>query len=173
MSADLAGRLARLEQRVQQLEDERAVARVIAAYGPLVDGGDAARVAALWASDGVYDVDELLMTGPAEIAAMVRSPAHQRWIAGGCAHLVGPPHVTVTGDDAIAVCHSLMVVHDNGRFVVRRATANRWRLRRGAGGWQVVDRTNRVLDGREEAPHLLTGGIPGADVPGHSPGVEP
>ncbi|SEK73445.1 SnoaL-like domain-containing protein [Blastococcus sp. DSM 46786] len=166
MSADLAGRLAHLEQRVQQLEDERAVAQVVAAYGPLVDGGDDARVAALWDPDGVYDVDELLMTGRAEIAAMVRSPAHQRWIAGGCAHVVGPPHVTVTGDDAVAVCHSLMVVHDDGRFVVRRATANRWRLRRGAEGWQVVDRTNRVLDGRAEAPRLLSAGIFGNGSPG-------
>ncbi|TFV64316.1 nuclear transport factor 2 family protein [Geodermatophilus sp. DF01-2] len=164
MSADVAGRLAELERRLQQLEDERAVAQVIAAYGPLVDGGDADRVAALWAPEGVYDVDELLMTGRAEITAMVRSTAHQNWIAGGCAHVVGPPHVTVTGDEAVAVCHSLMVVHDEGRFVVRRATANRWRLHRGAEGWQVAERTNRVLDGRDEAPRLLAGGIPADDA---------
>jgi uncharacterized protein (TIGR02246 family) len=155
VSADVEVRLAALERRLRGLEDERQVARVVAAYGPLVDGGDAERVAALWEPDGVYDVDELLMTGRAQIQDMVSSPAHQRWIAGGCAHLVGPPHVTVDGDEAVAVCHSLMVVHQDGAFVLRRATANRWRLRRTRDGWQVTERTNRVLDGRAEAPELL------------------
>jgi uncharacterized protein (TIGR02246 family) len=160
VSAGLEVRLAALEERLRRLEDERQVARVVAAYGPLVDGGDAERVAALWEPDGVYDVDELLMTGRAQIAAMVDSPAHQGWIAGGCAHVVGPPHITVTGDEAVAVCHSLMVVHQEGAFVLRRATANRWRLCRTRDGWQVTERTNRVLDGRAEAPELLRTGMP-------------
>lgn len=156
---DLDTRLAALEERLGQLEDERAVVRLVGAYGPLVDSGDADGVAALWETDGVYDVDELLMTGRAEIAAMVRSTPHQGWIVGGCAHVVGPPHVTVTGDDAVAVCYSLMVVREDDRFVVRRATANLWRLRRSAHGWLVANRTNRVLDGREEAPALLAAGL--------------
>jgi uncharacterized protein (TIGR02246 family) len=158
---DAETRLAALEQRLALLEDERAVARLVAAYGPLVDSGDAEGVAALWAPDGVYDVDELLMTGRAEIEAMVRSSAHQGWIAGGCAHVVGPPHVTVTGDEAVAVCYSVMVVREDGGFVVRRATANVWRLRRSPTGWLVANRTNRVLDGRNEAPELLATGLGG------------
>jgi uncharacterized protein (TIGR02246 family) len=160
--SDLEGRLALLEDRLAVLEDERAVARVVAAYGPLVDSGDAERVAALWEPDGIYDVDELMMTGRAEIAAMVHSANHQRWIAGGCAHVVGPPHVTVIGDVATAVCYSLMIVLDEGEFRLRRATANLWRLRRGPDGWRVTERTNRVLDGRPEAPALLAAGVPTA-----------
>lgn len=159
---DVVAHLARLEERLSALEDERDVARVISAYGPLVDAGDASGVAALWEPDGIYDVDELVMTGRAEIAAMVHSPNHQGWIAGGCAHLVGPPHVSVTGDDAVAVCHSLMVVRQQGHFVVRRATANHWRLRRGRNGWRVTVRTNRVLDGRPESPTLLGDGVVGS-----------
>jgi uncharacterized protein (TIGR02246 family) len=158
---DLEQRLTVLEERLGQLEDERAVARLIAAYGPLVDSGDAEGVAALWESDGVYDVDELLMTGRTEIAEMVRSAPHQGWIAGGCAHVVGPPHVSVTGDEAVAVCYSLMIVQTNGGFVLRRATANLWRLRRSPSGWLVSNRTNRVLDGREQAPALLAAGLGG------------
>lgn len=151
--------LAVLEARIQRLEDEAAVARLIASYGPLVDAGAAEAVAALWKADGVYDVDELVMRGRDEIVAMVESANHQGWIAGGCAHFVGPPVVTVTGDDAVAVCHSLMVVNQDGRFLVRRATANHWRLRRTATGWQVTVRTNRVLDGRTESPVLLASGL--------------
>ncbi|MFD0537223.1 nuclear transport factor 2 family protein [Actinomadura luteofluorescens] len=88
-------RLAALEERLRALEDEREITRLILSYGPLVDGGCAAEVAGLWEPDGVYDVDELMMTGHPEIEGMVRSANHQRWISGGCAHVVGPPHVAV------------------------------------------------------------------------------
>ncbi|KDQ70946.1 nuclear transport factor 2 family protein [Streptomyces halstedii] len=154
-------RIAALEARIGLLEDERAVARAMASYGPLVDGGDAETVAALWAPDGVYDIDEIFLAGREHIHEMVASPAHQGWIRQGCAHVVGPPHITVDGDEAVAVCHSLMVVHEEGRYVVRRATANHWRLRRTPSGWQVVTRTNRILDGRAESPALLLAGVRG------------
>ncbi|MBE3011811.1 nuclear transport factor 2 family protein [Microbispora sp. NEAU-D428] len=156
---DLERRLARLEERTRALEDEREVTRLILSYGPLVDSGSADAVAGLWDADGVYDVDELLMRGRAQIAAMVRSDAHQGWIAGGCAHFVGPPHVTVTGDDATAVSYSLMVTHGDGGFALRRATANHWTLHRADSGWRIVTRTARVLDGRPESPALLASGV--------------
>ncbi|MDR7303884.1 nuclear transport factor 2 family protein [Haloactinomyces albus] len=163
--SDVEQRLAALERRVEELEDERAVARLVASYGPLVDSGSAEAVAGLWRQDGSYDVDELLMTGHEEIAAMVRSANHRRWIDSGCAHLVGPPHVTVTGNEAVAVCHSLMVIHTGGRFRIRRATANHWRLRKDTGGWRITTRTNRVLDGRPESSELLAAGIGHGDTP--------
>ncbi|GAA0593906.1 nuclear transport factor 2 family protein [Actinomadura livida] len=153
-------RLAALEERLRLLEDEREITRLILSYGPLVDGGRAEDVAALWDDDGVYDVDELLMTGRAEIEAMVRSTPHQRWIAGGCAHFTGPPHVAVSGDDATAVAYTLMIVNTADGFTLRRATANHWRLRRTPSGWRAVERTNRVLDGREESPALLASHFP-------------
>ncbi|MFE4454301.1 nuclear transport factor 2 family protein [Streptomyces sp. NPDC056796] len=161
--------LARLERRLNRLEDEAAVTSLILSYGPLVDSGSARAVADLWVEDGVYDVDELLMTGRAEIEAMVHSPGHQRWISQGCAHVVGAPRVRVDGDEAVAVCYTTMIVRDPeaGAFVVRRATANHWRLRRGPDGWRVTVRTNRVLDGRAESPALLaSGGSPALLAPG-------
>ncbi|TYB45285.1 nuclear transport factor 2 family protein [Actinomadura chibensis] len=159
---DVETRLNALEARLRLLEDERAVTRLILSYAPLVDSGCAADVAALWAEDGVYDVDELLMSGRAEVEAMVRSEGHQGFIAGGCAHFAGPPHVVVSGDEATATGYTLMIVHGPDGFFVRRATANRWRLRRTPFGWRVVNRTSRVLDGRQESPDLLAGHFPGA-----------
>ncbi|WP_030169841.1 nuclear transport factor 2 family protein [Spirillospora albida] len=155
-------RLAALESRVRALEDERAITRLILSYGPLVDSGRAAEVAALWSEDGVYDVDEIMMTGRPEIEAMVRSTPHQRWIAGGCAHVVGPPHVTVTGDTATAVGYTMMIVNTPDGFTLRRATANHWTLARTESGWTATNRTNRVLDGREESPDLLASHFPRA-----------
>jgi hypothetical protein len=161
--ADTRQALARLERRLSRLEDEAAVTSLILSYGPLVDSGQAEAVASLWEVDGVYDVDELLMTGRTEIEAMVRSPNHQRWIGLGCAHVVGAPRVRVLGDDAVAVCYTTMIVRDpeTGAFTLRRATANHWRLRRGPDGWRVTVRTNRLLDGRAESPALLASGVAG------------
>ncbi|ACY99062.1 MULTISPECIES: nuclear transport factor 2 family protein [Thermomonospora] len=158
----LEERLRALEERLRLLEDEREITRLILSYGPLVDSGCAQAVAELWEPEGVYDVDELLMNGRREIAAMVRSRNHQGWIAGGCAHFIGPPHVTVDGDEATAVGYTLMIVNTPDGFTLRRATANRWRLRRTAAGWRAVERTNRVLDGRKESPDLLASCFPGA-----------
>ena len=45
-------RLALLEQRLRRAEDELAIARLMASYGPLVD---ADAVAGLWTDDGEYN----------------------------------------------------------------------------------------------------------------------
>jgi hypothetical protein len=154
-------RLAALEQRLRALEDVREITRLLGTYGALADSGRAEEVAAIWEPDGVYDNDEITMVGRRQLAAMIGSAPHQGWIDGGCAHFNGPATVTVDGDTAIAVTHSLMVVHQDGHFVVRRATANHWQLRRGAEGWRATVRTGRILDGRPESPALLAAGALG------------
>lgn len=156
MSDDL---LQQLATRVRALEDERDVARVVARYGPLVDTGDAA-VADLWLEEGVYDVDELLMEGARAVGAMVRSPQHQAFVAAGCAHFQGPVDVRVRGDEAEAVGYSLMLVHEDSAFRLRRVTANHWQLTRTGDGWRVVRRTSRLLDGGEEAHDVLRRSAP-------------
>ncbi|HET9501091.1 MAG TPA: nuclear transport factor 2 family protein [Marmoricola sp.] len=148
-------RLAAMEERLQRLEDEQAIVQLVASYGPLVDSGSAELVAALWTEDGVYDVDELFMGSRADIAAMVGSPEHQGLIARGCTHFLGPVQVQVDGDEAVAVCHSILLVHHEGRYLPVRSGANRWELRRTAAGWSTVRRTTRALDGRAEAHELL------------------
>lgn len=144
-----------LEDRLRRLEDERDVARIVAAYGPLVDTGNP-RVADLWLEDGVYDVDELLMEGAPAVAAMVRSQPHQAFVAEGCAHFQGPVDVVVRGDEASAVGYSLMLVHEEQGFRLRRATANHWQLVRTAEGWRVARRTSRKLDGSAAAREVLS-----------------
>ncbi|MGW4126148.1 nuclear transport factor 2 family protein [Nocardia sp. NPDC004711] len=154
-------RLAALESRLRLLEDEREIQRIVARYGPLVDGGAAEDVAALWTEDGVYDVDGLFMEGRGDISAMVRSATHQGFIAGGCAHFQGPVHITIDGDVATGASYSLMVLHRAGEFEVRRATAHHWRFDRTARGWRVRRRTSRALDGDDVAHGLLGAGVRG------------
>lgn len=149
-----------IERRLKRLEDERDIARLIASYGPLVDAGDAERAAGLWTSDGVYDVGDWVMNGRDEIAAMVRSDAHQGLIAQGCCHFFGPPVVTVEGDSATAVCEStLLVARESGGYAVIRAGVHVVRLRRDTNDWRIVDRTARQLDGSETVRDMITSAL--------------
>jgi hypothetical protein len=68
--------LAELQRRLQHIEDERAIERLIASYGPLVDAGEAQAASQLWATDGSYDVEGWPMRSRDDVAAMVRSDAH-------------------------------------------------------------------------------------------------
>lgn len=151
-------RLDDLERRLGRIEDEREIERMIARYGPLVDAGDADAVGDLWAEDGTYDVEGWSMRSRADVAAMVRSPEHQGLIGGGCCHFLGPAVVTVDGDTAVAVCESALLVHREGRFVVGRAGANLFRVRRIDGRWQITSRTTAALDGKPAARQLLSDG---------------
>jgi ketosteroid isomerase-like protein len=155
-------RLAALEHRLMFLEDERAIARLIASYGPLVDAGEAEAVASLWAPDGSYDVGDWVMSSRAEVDAMVKSDAHQGLMARGCCHFFGPPVVTVDGDTAQAVCQSTVLVRrEAGGYQVMRAGVHLIRLRRAEHGWQIVSRVARQLDGSGEAFGLITTGVEG------------
>ena len=156
----MTDRLESIERRLRQLEDERDIARLIASYGPLVDAGHADRAAGLWTDDGVYDVGDWVMNGRAEIAAMVRSDAHQGLIARGCCHFFGPPIVTVDGDEAVAVCEStLMVRRESGGYAIARAGVHLLRLRRDGGAWRIVHRTARQLDGGQAGTELIDAGL--------------
>ncbi|QTJ66868.1 nuclear transport factor 2 family protein [Rhodococcus sp. ZPP] len=145
--------------RVAVLEDKLAILELMTAYGPAIDSGSAEAVARLWTEDGVYDVDTGVLRGHAAITAMVQSQAHQGWIGGGCAHMLEPGHIRVDGDTAVATCKSQLIIRDEDGFRVHRITANRWELAKIDGVWKVTRRTNRLLDGREEARALLAAGV--------------
>lgn len=154
-------RMGALEERLRRIEDERAIERMIASYGPLVDAGAADATADLWAVDGTYDVEGWPMRSRDDVAAMVRSDAHQSLISRGCCHFLGPVVATVDGDDAVAVCESVLFVKGTKGFHVYRAGANHFRLQRKDGRWQIVHRTTRALDGGTEARELLAAGVAG------------
>ncbi|BBX17847.1 hypothetical protein CRI77_16670 [Mycolicibacterium duvalii] len=184
MPADLnalEARLHQLERRLTAVEDERDIARLIATYGPRVDAADAAGAAALWSSDGIYDVEGWRMTGRGDVDAMVRSDNHRRLVDHGCCHFLGPAVITVRGDDAVAVCESLVVLRaadgyaarektstadglPGPGYVVWRAAANHFQLRRVGGQWQITARTSRLLDGNPAAHALLTAGVAGQAI---------
>ncbi|MGV0815537.1 nuclear transport factor 2 family protein [Mycolicibacterium boenickei] len=152
--------------RLQRVEDELAIMRLLASYGPSVDAGNADNAAALWAVDGTYDVEDWMMTGRGGVHQMVSSTSHQDLVAAGCCHFLGPAVVTVNGDSAVAVCESLVLLRDSeAGYRVWRATANHFALERVEGQWRIATRTSRLLNGNPYAHTLLNLGIAGSAVP--------
>lgn len=152
--------------RLQRLEDELAITKLLASYGPSVDAANADNAAALWSVDGTYDVEDWQMTGRRGVHEMVSSASHQNLVAQGCCHFLGPAVVTVDGDTAVAVCESLVLVRDDAGYRVWRATANHFALERVDGQWQITTRTSRLLNGDPYAHTLLNRGLAGEPVPG-------
>ncbi len=164
--------IARLIERVSELEDREQIARLISAYGPAVDAGSPEATVALWTEDGSYAYEiggePVVLQGRDAVAGMVAGDLHQSIIRGGAGHVLSNPFITVTGDRATATNHSMLVRHEpeSGRYYVDRLTANRWLLRRTPEGWRVVERSNRLLDGDARARALLGEGGVGPDPTG-------
>lgn len=153
-----------LHMRLRRLEDERDITRLIGSYGPAVDAGDADSAAALWATDGTYDVEDWQMQSRADVRSMVGSQGHQNLVANGCCHFLGPCVVTIDGDTAVAVCESLVLLRRDKEYVVWRATANHFELHRIDDRWQIVARNSRLLNGTPAAHDLLRSGLAGDPV---------
>ena len=152
----LRQQVAALGATVQRLADAAEIAALIASYGPAVDCGASAAAAALWSEEGAYDLGPLgTARGQAQIAALFDGDMHRSLIAGGAAHLLGPPQIEVEGDTATAVGHSCVARWSGDRFELFRVAANRWRLVRTSNGWRVASRENRLLNGSTEARSLL------------------
>ena len=81
---------------------------------------------------------------------------HQSLLTDGCAHVLTSPAIDLAGDSAVARCHSLVFRHEDGEWAPVRVAANRWELRRGLTGWQVMRRDNALLDGSLAARALLS-----------------
>jgi hypothetical protein len=160
---DVMAEVKQLRERLDRVEAELEIARAMARYGPAVDSGSAEVTAALWAEDGVYDAGISVMPSANAIAEMVRTNPHQSYIQSGCAHLVGPPHITVDGDRATAITHSQLLFWDAETTSYRawRVTANVWTWRREADGWKVTSRVNRPLDGTDAARDLFRDALRG------------
>jgi hypothetical protein len=155
-----------LAARIQRMEDELAIRRVILSYGPAADAGLAARAGALWADDGEYDWDTARppLEGPVAVARMLEGDGHQSLIASGVAHFAGPPLIEVDDDHATALSYSLVLRRDTDqRVYVWRLGAARWEFTRADGSWRILRRVHRQLDdtgaGRELFGDTLRGGF--------------
>ncbi len=158
--SSIEARLESLEVRLRAAEDELAIIRLIASYGPLVDSGDADLAPELFATNGVYDVDVAFMTGREAISDLLRGQGHRDCVETGAAHSMGLPWVRVDVDKAIAINVSQLLVCNSEGFEVFRVAQNLWKLERAQdGNWLVRERINRLIGEDSQARDLLLGAI--------------
>ena len=150
---DLTQQVEALSRRVQALEDELAIHRLIVRYGIAVDTGDAERTAAVFTPEGVYDADVRLMNGRGAVAEMVLSDRHQHMV-GRCAHQIGPAVVRLDGDRAVALGYSRVYLRSDDDIGIYRVSLNRWELERSHGTWLIARRLTRLL-GHAEAKAIF------------------
>jgi len=132
-----------IEARLQRVEDQLAIQRVLIEYGKFLDAKDYASYAALFARDGEWIGGFGHYTGPAAIQKMLEDKlgkAAPGYINKSSYHLMSSPLITVTGDTATAESRYLFFTAsaDNkpiptlaGRYVdsfVREGGA--WKIRR-------------------------------------------
>lgn len=153
-------RLAALERDVQLQRDHLEIRQVIASYGPMVDTADrlerSRKLAELWIEDGVYDIGGLGAYEGREAIAGAFQERHFGQVPEGICHVMGLPHVTVTGDEAVALNYSCVFRHEGEeRFYPWRVSANRWDMVRQTGKWLIKRRTNRLMTGDPDALAML------------------
>lgn len=149
-----------LEQRVQQLEDEKEIREVIIRYGEYLDARDYAAYAALFASDGVWTGGFGSAQGPAAIQAMLEEhlgKPEEGFINKTNFHLNTTVLVDVQGDSAKARSRYLFfTASPENRPVVALAGRYVDEFVREAGQWKIKRRTTHGViphrDGNDPNP---------------------
>jgi hypothetical protein len=161
------------EDRLRAVEDRLEIYNLIASHPPSADTGSDNYYRDAFADDAVVDLGGGKgANGNEAISQVVKTPGHQAAIAGGLAHFCGLPRIELNGDTAVATSYLQILVPDaNGTpadvpnhgtskgFRVHRLGANRWELKRTAGGWKVTRRVLRQLDGTQDARDILRAAV--------------
>jgi ketosteroid isomerase-like protein len=143
-----------ISERLQRVEDELDILRLVSSYGPAVDAGDGEAAANIWTEDGIYDTESAVWRGRAEIAGMIID-THEMVNRDDVAHVLGVPHILLDGDRAVATCYSRTFRRRDDGFEVWRLAANRWEMVRTTEGWRAAYRTTRLIDASGAARSLL------------------
>lgn len=144
---------ASLEARIQRIEDHIAISQLITAYGAFADAGEVDAMRDIWTDDAIYDTVSLLHGE--EVIDLFRSASFLEILSAGSAHAATSPHIVIEGDQASATQYAMLYKHGDAGFEMLRLVASRWLLKRTKNGWRAFKRTNRSLDGDDEARKLL------------------
>jgi hypothetical protein len=161
--------LATLAERLGRLEDQLAIHRLVMSHPFGADTNSVGFLQSLYAADGELDLGERdpeRHAGDAEgvikraqMIEAANSPEFNALIASGAAHVSSAPVVELNGDQATAWNYTQLLGFEQGSFRVRRVVANRWEMRREQGGWRVVRRTLRLINGSTRALDVLRGAV--------------
>jgi len=157
----LVARLAALEGRVRELEDERALRELLTRYSFGADVYRGADWVGLFTPDGRYELGSRNVAGAynggffgaEELLGLITGsgmPAQ-----GRSQHHHGPVIFHVDNDEASAQSYSITyLLGDDGRTHVFCAGFSRWTFRRVDGRWRITERDRREL-GSDEVVALI------------------
>lgn len=152
-------RLSDLEERVRSLEDQVALYRLIASWGPAADTANGRAASSFWSEDAVLIAETHRIEGALAVGAMIDSEGQHDLVRQGCAHVQGLPVVNIDGDQATAVNYGRVYLYTPDGYDIWRVSANCWEFHRTEDGWRVAQRNAHVIDGGPEARALLSRAI--------------
>lgn len=168
--AALEAKVDALAARVRELEDDRAIRDLLAAYGYTADmcmdedfvdlytHDGTIRVAASEKAREAFGVDEWIVYENSDgIRDFITHPKghHRPELYGKSMHLQGNNLTTeVKGDHAVANSYQVALVVDDDGTRVLSAGHNRWKLRRVDGRWQISERRGAYLGDDKFAGNL-------------------
>lgn len=146
-----------VEERLQAIEDQLEISRLIAGYGYAVDGLNTESVRDCYTEDGVYAITGFgTYEGRESITDITKNDLHLGLVNSGCAHASTFPYIVIDGNKAVATCHTMVLTHNEGNFTVWRLSASRINLsRQSDSGWKITHRETSLLDGKSGGAELL------------------
>ncbi|MEV0184271.1 nuclear transport factor 2 family protein [Streptomyces sp. NPDC050625] len=159
-------RLAVLEARLRELEDDREIRELLARYGYYADAPLDEEYFGLFTEDCVMDVSAGRGEDPYEIVRWEglaqmrrflseRTAQHDNGFYGRSFHVQGNNlAVKVTGDDAVANGYSFIFHQDGPTLKLLSASLNEWAFRREQGRWKIQMRKRRMA-GAPDAKEVL------------------
>lgn len=154
--AALQSRVAELEVRQRELDDERAIRDLIAAYGATADSGQHERFVGLFTQDGTMELFggepsgtypvHVQWQGHDELWTFITDPNVHMAIQGHCMHLPTINlSVRISGDQAVAESCALVLVQDGNRVIINGAGFTRWVLTKIDGRWLIKKRQRHAV----------------------------
>jgi hypothetical protein len=153
-NGELLSRLAALERRVAELEDERELRELLSAYSFGADVHRDERWVELFTADGSYDLgaDNVAgaytgrFEGPEQLLALISGPGmpardHSQHHHGPVVFRFDPDHP----DRASAESYSVTFLATDVGTGVFCAGFNRWQFRRVDGRWRIAERHRREI----------------------------
>lgn len=159
-------RLAVLEARLAELEDEREIRELLARYGYYADAPLDEEYFALFTEDCVMDVSSGRGENPYEVVRWEGIDAMRRFLSertaqhddgfyGRSFHVQGNNlAVKISGDDAVANGYSFIFHQDGPALKLLSASINEWAFRRVGGRWRIQMRKRRMA-GAPDAAEVL------------------
>jgi hypothetical protein len=155
---DVQARLAALEARIKELEDDRAIREVLARYGYNADGCRDEAYIALYTDDGVMNLTVgpgtphykgvMVWKGKDELRQFITDPGahHRPGFYGHSMHVQGNNIVThIDGDQAVVNSYSIVLHDDDGNLRLQSAGNNQWQLKKVDGQWLIQERRRRQV----------------------------